>query len=145
MSHQVMRAFRRSTAWSSGMLFALVVLSAQATSSSAQTSSITGTVVDSKTGRPIVEASVAVENAIQRGRTNVRGEFRLDGVSGTVRLAVSRIGYQPRTVSATAGTPVRVELEELVVKLDELVVTGTAGEQQKRTLGNVVGKVAVND
>src|SRR5439155_17857338 len=92
------------------------------------------------------EASVAVENSATRARTNVRGEFRLAGVSGTVRLVVSRIGYQPQTVSATAGgNPVRIELEELVVKLDELVVTGTAAEQAKRTLGNAIGKVAVSE
>src|SRR5207244_4402841 len=43
------------------------------------------------------------------------------------------------------GLPVRLELTEYVVKLDELVVTGTAGEAQKRTLGNDVGRVGVSE
>ena len=43
---------------------------------------------------------------------------------------------------ATAGGPaIRVELVELVVKLDELVVTGTVGEAQQRSLGNAIGRV----
>src|SRR6185503_10964801 len=128
-----------------GLGLALVALTTSPAQSNAQAPAVTGTVVDSKSGRPVIEASVAVENGTARARTNVRGEFRLEGVTGTVRLAVSRIGYKPTTVSATAGTPVRVDLDELVVKLDELVVTGTAGEQQKRSLGNVIGKVAVSD
>src|SRR5262249_23256446 len=61
-----------------------------------------------------------------------------------VRLNVSRIGYQPVTREVpVGGTPVTIEINELVVKLDELVVTGTVGEAQQRSLGNAIGKVDV--
>ncbi|MBL8986773.1 MAG: TonB-dependent receptor [Gemmatimonadetes bacterium] len=105
---------------------------------------MTGTVVDAKTSRPLTDAIVSVGST--QSRTNVRGEFRLDGQSGTVSVRVTRVGYQPRTVEATAGgAPVRVELTELVVKLDELVVTGTVGEAQQRSIGNAIGRVNVAD
>jgi TonB-linked SusC/RagA family outer membrane protein len=145
MSDVIARAIRNVTGWSLAVGLALVALAINAPGLAAQAGAVTGTVVDSKTGRPIAEASVGVESSPTRVRTNVRGEFRVEGVSGTVRLAVSRIGYQPQTVSATVGTAVRVALEEQAIKLDELVVTGTAGEQTKRSLGNAVGKVAVTD
>lgn len=112
----------------------------------AQTNTVEGTVVDSKTGRPLPDATVRVEGTELGARTGTRGEFRLTGLpGGTVQLRVTRIGYQAATASASAGdTRVRIEMTELVVKLDELVVTGTPGETQKRTLGNAVGQVQVS-
>jgi TonB-linked SusC/RagA family outer membrane protein len=126
-----------------GLALAMAVV--LVTSASAQAGTVAGTVVDSKTGRPLADAAVRVEAADQAARTGTRGDFRLTGVSGTsVRLLVTRIGYQPLTATVNVGNQtVRVELNEMVVKLDEVVVTGTAGEQQKRTLGNAVGQVQV--
>jgi TonB-linked SusC/RagA family outer membrane protein len=108
----------------------------------AQPAAITGSVTDSKTGRPLADAIITATAAGQQARSNARGEFRIEGIgSGPIR--VTRVGYQPATVDAVAGTPVRVTLTELVVKLDELVVTGTIGEAQQRTLGNAIGRVDV--
>src|SRR5262249_39306484 len=96
-----------------------------------------------------------VEGTQNGARTGVRGDFRIANLTGAncrtgpgqcARLRVTRIGYQASVVEAPiGGAPVRVELAELVVKLDELVVTGTARGHQKRTLGNAVGRVGVND
>jgi TonB-linked SusC/RagA family outer membrane protein len=111
----------------------------------AQAGTITGTVVESKTGRPLVTATVRVDGTQLGANTDNRGQFTIRGATGaTVRITATRVGYQPRSVDAkTDGTPVQIALEELVVKLDELVVTGTAGEQTTRTLGNAVAKVAI--
>ncbi len=147
MVHVMRRALRRLTWWSGGVSLGLAALAVGASPFlQAQTGVVTGSVIDSKTRRPIVEASVAVEGTATVGRTNPRGEFRFEALSGSVRLVISQIGYQPKTVSATAGgSPILVDLEQLAVKLDEIVVTGTAGEQTRRSLGNVIGKVAVTD
>jgi TonB-linked SusC/RagA family outer membrane protein len=111
----------------------------------AQEQVIAGTVMDAKSGLPLPDASVAVVGGTGGARTGTRGEFRLVNVSGpTVRLRVTRIGYQAATVNARPGDEnVRVELAVLAVKLDAVVVTGTAGEAQTRTLGNAVGRVDV--
>ncbi|MGE0554747.1 MAG: SusC/RagA family TonB-linked outer membrane protein [Gemmatimonadales bacterium] len=111
----------------------------------AQSGTVSGTVVDSKSGRPLADARVAVEGSAATARTGVRGDFRLANLSGTtVRIFVTRIGYQAQTVTASVGaTDVEIKLVEQVVKLDELVVTGTAGEQTKRSLGNAVGGIDV--
>ena len=111
----------------------------------AQGSSIAGTVVDAKSGLPIADVSIAVPGTSSAARSGTRGEFRLSNVPGTTaRLRLSRIGYQPASVDAQVGdVSVRVEMTQSSVKLDAVVVTGTAGDAQARTLGNAVGHLDV--
>jgi TonB-dependent SusC/RagA subfamily outer membrane receptor len=144
MVHPVVRALRSVFPLLTGLAGAVAMSVAQVGTAAAQAGVVTGTVVDAKAGRPLADATVIVEGTQNGARTGVRGDFRIQNVTGTnVRVRVTRVGYQPRTVDATVGTPVRVELTELVVKLDELVVTGTVGEAQQRSLGNAIGKVDV--
>jgi TonB-linked SusC/RagA family outer membrane protein len=52
------------------------------------------------------------------------------------------IGYRARTMPVRVGDlAVRILLDELAVKLEEVIVTGTAGAAERRTLGNAVGQV----
>jgi TonB-linked SusC/RagA family outer membrane protein len=146
MVHPVVRALRRVLTPLIGAALGLAWLGLSSAPVQAQAGTVSGTVVDSKTGRPLADARVAVEGNEQSAqRTGVRGDFRLTGLSGTtVRLRVTRIGYQAVTAeSPVGGAPIEIKLVEMVVKLDELVVTGTPGEAQKRTLGNVIGNVDV--
>ncbi|MEO8448887.1 MAG: TonB-dependent receptor [Gemmatimonadota bacterium] len=108
---------------------------------------VTGTIVDSKTGRPLADAIINMQGGAAGVRSGTRGEFRLPSTAtGAVTINITRIGYQPTQAQATVGgAAVRVELNELVVKLDELVVTGTVGEAQQRSLGNAIGRVAVSE
>ncbi len=136
-----MRALRRVVLASIALVLALVV--AQPAYGQAGTAS--GIVVDAKTGRPIPDAAVLIDGTEQRARTGVRGEFRFTGVTvATLNVIVTRVGFQARTATITTGTVARIELSEFAVKLDEVVVTGTAGDSRTRTLGNAVGKVNVS-
>jgi TonB-linked SusC/RagA family outer membrane protein len=112
----------------------------------AQAGTINGTVYESRTGRPVISATVRVEGTAIVATTDPRGQFVLRNVTGTsVKLTTTRVGFQPKTVDATVGgSAVRIDLEELAVKLDELVVTGTPGEQTTRSLGNSIAKVAIS-
>ena len=112
---------------------------------SAQAGTITGTVVEAKSGRLLVDAVVGVQGTAVRVVTNVRGQFTLTGLTGsTAQITAQRVGFLAVTRQApVGGSPVRIELTELAVKLDELVVTGTVGEATSRSLGNTIGKVDV--
>ncbi|HEY6209063.1 MAG TPA: TonB-dependent receptor, partial [Gemmatimonadales bacterium] len=112
----------------------------------AQAGTIGGTITDARSGLPISDASIVVEGSTPVARSGIRGEFRLTNVPGsTARLRVTRIGYQLATIDARVGDPaVRIGLTELAVKLDAVVVTGTAGGAQTRALGNAVGDVDVS-
>ncbi|MFN2563427.1 MAG: SusC/RagA family TonB-linked outer membrane protein [Gemmatimonadaceae bacterium] len=108
---------------------------------------VAGVVVDARTGRPFEGARVAVLGQAITVRTNAQGRFRLAGLTGdSVRLNVTMIGHRPvnRTV-AVGRTDVRVELQVQAVNLAEVIVTGTAGSVEKRTLGNLVSTVQAAD
>src|SRR5262245_20021823 len=114
MVHPVVRALRRVYPLLAGCA-ALVLSVGQVGNGQAQAGVITGTVVDAKAGRPLADATVLIEGTQNGARTGVRGDFRIANVTGsTARLRVTRVGYQPATVEATVGTPLRVELTELV-------------------------------
>ncbi len=122
------------------MLVAVALLVPQAFAG-AQTGSVSGVVNDSLTGQPVGDAVIRAGGTSLSSRTNIRGQFTLAAVTGTtVNLIVTRIGYQPVTRSATVGaTNVSIQLTKTVLRLDELVVTGQAGDTEIRALGNVVG------
>lgn len=109
---------------------------------------VAGTVVNDR-GSPIGEAQISVEGQAALGTTSdAAGRFRLTGLpaSGSVQLSVRRIGYQPRTLSATIGAAnVRIVLTERALELGGVVVTGTAGVTEKRAIGNAVTTVKASD
>jgi TonB-linked SusC/RagA family outer membrane protein len=123
----------------------LVLLSLTSLARAQGDATISGTVVDARSGLPVADASIAVEGSNPVARSGTRGEFRLTNVPGsTARLRVARIGYQLATVDARVGDDdVRIELTEMAIKLDAVVVTGTAGIAQTRALGNSVGNLDV--
>jgi TonB-dependent SusC/RagA subfamily outer membrane receptor len=114
----------------------------------AQDGMITGSVVAEATQAPIAGVQVIVEGQQGKGAmTDASGNFRISGVSGAqVTLTARMIGYRPesRTVSVGA-TNVRFALATRAVELDQMVVTGTAGGQRQRELGNSVAGINAPD
>jgi len=110
---------------------------------SAQTGVVGGVVVAGTNLEPLTGAQVAVVGTSLGGLTNSAGRFRIEGVSGNeVTLQVIMLGFAPATVQARVGqTDIRIVLDQTAVQLDELVVTGTAGDTRKRALGNAVSKI----
>ena len=110
---------------------------------SAQEGTISGRVIAVGTKEPLSGAVVTVVGATQRANTDAQGQFRLAGVSGTsVTLDVRRIGYRGERVNARVGqNDVVVALTVNPTALEAVVVTGTAGAQEKREIGNAVTTV----
>jgi len=115
--------------------------------SHAQAGTISGTVIDAKSGLPLPDVTISVDGSTIGARSGTRGEFRLANVPGsTALIRATRIGYQAARVNARVGDAnIRIEMAELAIKLDAVVVTGTAGEVQTRTLGNAVGRLEVKN
>ncbi|MGH7578003.1 MAG: TonB-dependent receptor plug domain-containing protein, partial [Longimicrobiales bacterium] len=103
-----------------------------------------GIVLEARTLRPIAGAQVVVDGTEIGTVTDGRGAFRLGGLpSGQVTLRVVMIGYDTVVRDVRVGeTDVRLELRRAVIELDEVIVTGTVGGQQRRSLGNSVATVA---
>ena len=103
---------------------------------------VAGTVVDSRTGRPLDRVQVVAEGG-SGARTDSRGRFRITGLTGAqVTLNVALIGYRPVVQTARVGdTELTIRLTEMAVNLGEIVVTGTVAGAEKRTVGNSVTTV----
>jgi TonB-linked SusC/RagA family outer membrane protein len=109
----------------------------------AQTDVIGGVVLAGSSLEPLAGAQVVVEGTTLGSLTNDMGRFLIEGVRGTqVTLSVVMLGYATATVQARVGqTDLRILLAQSAVQLDELVVTGTAGDTRRRVLGNAVSRI----
>ena len=124
-------------------LFVVLCSITTVNAAAAQGSAITGNVVSGGSGQPIPAAQVLVSGTTIGTTTDANGRFRLGGLSGeSVTLEVRRIGFRPARQTVRVGlSDVRITLSEQSVALDEVVVTGTAGGQAKRELGNAVTSI----
>jgi TonB-dependent starch-binding outer membrane protein SusC len=134
-----------------GLLAGVTLLLATAATLSAQaTGTIRGRVVEAGTGRPISDVQVQVVGLAISGGTTAAGEYTLTGVpAGSREIAARRLGFarQVQTVTVTAGVATRADfvLSQAASQLEAVVVTGTAGEVEKRTLGNSITQLDVAD
>ena len=131
------------------LLGALVAGFAAPRAARAQDGAVAGSVVVEGSSRPLSGAQVTVQGQEGRGAvSDASGRFRITGLpaSGQVTLIARMIGYRPSTQSVRIGeTNVRFAMSERAVELEQIVVTGTAGTQEKRAIGNSVAKVNVED
>ena len=109
-------------------LLLLLTLSLGASPSRAQTGSIAGTLVDGKTGDPIIGANVAVQDSTIGTTTDLKGRYELTGLTpGAYALVFSYVGYQKKTVTdlgvgAGETTRLDVQLMPASYNLDEVTV-----------------------
>jgi TonB-dependent starch-binding outer membrane protein SusC len=114
---------------------------------SAQTGSVTGTVVDKLGRQPLNGVQVSIEGTQRGGLTDARGRFTIAGVpAGQLTVRAVYIGYrtesQQVTVVAGQAAAVNFELGVSAVSLDEVVITGTASTgAAKRELGASVSTI----
>ena len=116
--------------------------------SQAQQGTVSGTVLVEGAQRPLPGAQVVVEGQTGIGATtDASGRFRITGLSGTsVTLSVRALGYRPETQTVNVGSNnLRFILSTRAVELNQVVVTGTAGGEQVRSLGTSVAQVNVAD
>ena len=112
----------------------------------AATGSVVGRVADTRSGLALGRVSVEVQG-LQLGATSTAdGRYRIAGVPpGEHVILVRRIGYRASSQSVTvvANQEARVDfaLEASAYSLEQIVVTGTPGGVQRRSLGNAVGTI----
>lgn len=104
---------------------------------------LAGTVVAEQSLRPLPGAQIVVVGTDRGTATDASGRFRITAVpAGELQLQVTMLGYRSVTLTARAGqTDLRISLVETAIELNQIVVTGTAGGQQRRAIGNSVATV----
>ena len=133
--------------WLAAMLFAgTSVLGTAVGAQQAGTATITGRVTDAQSGGPLEAVTIAVQGTQLGATTGPDGTYRIARVaSGTRILVARRIGFASltRTVTVTDGQTVTADfaLQTSAVNLQEVVVTGTAGNQTRVAQGAVVATI----
>ena len=112
--------------------------------------SLTGLVEDAASGRALSAAQVFIQGTGLGSLTNASGRYLIVNVPvGQHTLRVELIGYgaveQQVTVSDGQATASDFSLSEVALALDEIVVTGTAGQARRREIGNVIAQIKPDD
>jgi len=114
-----------------------------------QTGTIEGVVTD-QDDRPLTGVNVVVEDLNLGAATAADGSYAIDEVpAGTHVVAARFVGFQSRTqeVEVEAGETVTLDftLGEETVDMEQVVVTGAAGQAQRREIGNTVSSISVGE
>ncbi|MEX2583164.1 MAG: SusC/RagA family TonB-linked outer membrane protein [Gemmatimonadota bacterium] len=124
------------------MLYTLLLLTLVAFPLGAQQREVQGVVRSGETGAPVMSASVSVVGTTLGTLTNASGGFTVSVPDGATTIRVSQIGFQTQVVPIPAGAgAINVSLEQDVLNLDAVVVTGQATTVARRNLANAVSSV----
>ena len=120
------------------LLFIMVAMCAILFPALAEAKVVSGTVVDSETGEPLVGASVLPIGSTNGTSTDFDGKFTFNVPDYVKQLKISYVGYEEQTVAAGQNIVVKLASDETV--LQDLVVTGYGSGKKA---GSVVGAVTV--
>ena len=125
-----------------------LVLAVCAPPALAQTGTLEGRVTVQGTGAPIANAQVSILNTNIGTQTDENGSFVLLNVPvGRQQLRVAQIGYRMGLLELNVVPGVTrtqdIQLGVTVLRLDEVVVTGTAGQARRREVGNSIAQLDI--
>ena len=114
------------------------------------TATVVGQVTDTRTSQGIGGVVVNIDGGRLGAVTGEDGRYRIvNAPAGSHVLATRRIGYASgrQTVNLTTSAPVTVNftLNVAAASLDEVVITGTAGGEQRRSIGNAVTTINASE
>jgi TonB-linked SusC/RagA family outer membrane protein len=141
------RAWRLPAALVAGALLLLAPQGSRAeTAPPLRTGTVIGRVTDARTGQSLGGTTIEVSGTVLRASTDADGRYRLANVpNGAQVILARRIGYAAirQAVTVTEGQQATADfaLEAAPFSLDEIVITGTAGGELRRTLGNAVSSI----
>jgi len=116
--------------FSSVVAWATTVLSAQ---------TITGTVVDARTGETIIGATVSTPDHAKGVVTNFDGVFSIDVKKLPVKLNISYVGYRPQSLTVYDDEEeVSIQLTERRSFMSDVVVVGYGTQKRTQLTGSVV-------
>lgn len=108
----------------------------------AQDKTITGKIIDSKDGSPVVGASVIAKGSKSGGTvTNAEGAFSISVPSNVTALIISYVGYATQELAIAGKTTLDVSLVATGSNLNEVVVVGY-GSQRKKEVTSAITSIS---
>lgn len=102
----------------------------------AQNTTLTGTVIDSRTGLPLADVTVTATGTNVGTKTNADGKYSITLPATARSLSFSYVGYTAITRSIGRLATLDVELAESQSDLSEVVVVGYGTQQKKAFTGS---------
>lgn len=93
---------------------------------------VTGRVVDAKTGNPLVGATIKSRLTKAGTSTDTEGRFKIQAASEDV-LLISIIGYSPQSFPLSGKTELTIAMQPASSELQEIVFVGTRGAGRAKT------------
>lgn len=114
------------------------------------TGTVRGRVIDAASQRPIPDAQITITGTAVGAVTNANGDYVIAAApAGARELVARKLSYARRVQSVTieGGAEVRVDfaMSLSATQLDQVVVTGTGGSAERKTIGNAVTSLDVAD
>ena len=138
-----------------GLLLALVPLflltSASGAFAQVQKYTIKGKVTDLRTGESLPGVSIRINNTVVGGATNPDGDYQISASlqAGKYTLVFSYVGYTQLSRQVVLGSEplvtLNVDIQADLVRLNEVVVTGTSVATSRKQLGNAISTVTADD
>ncbi|MFR9495864.1 MAG: TonB-dependent receptor [Rikenellaceae bacterium] len=113
-------------------------------SAMAQSGTISGCVVSTADGEPILGATVIIDGTLVGTTTDIDGNFEIPNAPTSGNLIVSYIGFTDQTVAIVAGKNYTIELSEDSKQIDEVVVVGY-GTMRKKEVTGAVARLSSDD
>ena len=115
-----------------------------------QGGTLAGRVTDARSGQPIPGVAIEIEGTTIATAAGDDGRYRLGNIPAGQRTIIARrIGYaavrQSVAVGASGQATLDLALQPAALSLDAVVVTGTAGGEQLRSIGNSVSTIQAAD
>ncbi|HWK12179.1 MAG TPA: carboxypeptidase-like regulatory domain-containing protein, partial [Vicinamibacterales bacterium] len=114
------------------------------------TGTVHGTVTHTGTHAPLASAEVSIVGTRLGAMSKEDGSYSISGIpAGPHRVHVRLIGFAPNEQSVTVADGGSATMDFVLVpsavQLDQVVVTGTAGEARRREVGNAISGVSAAD
>lgn len=109
----------------------------------AQTRIITGTVTAAKDKSTVPGVTVSVPGTTIAAATNIDGKYSIGVPESAKQLQFSGVGLKTKIMDI-AGAEMNVEMEEDVLKIDEVVVTALGITREKKSLGYSTQEISGN-
>src|SRR5258705_9621663 len=131
-------------------LIALMCFFLAAPAHAQRTGTIVGRVTDGRSTQPLAGITIEVEGLRLGATTGDDGRYRITNVPvGPQSVTARRIGYavarRAGTVSSDQQLNLDFDLQVTAAILDQVVITGTAGGEQRPTIGNPVATIHASD